>query len=223
MAEPRDALQVRVDDEERDRDRPEPAHDRVELEDGDEEDGERRRAEHEHLPARERPGGELAARRARIARVDLRVDQPVQTHRERARTDHRHRHPEPVRRRGRLAEREQHPDVREGKREDRVLELHERREAARERDGRRRHVCLCAVSASASRPSACAERRLQHGIPVPAAARRAREVDDEGAPMRRRRPRARAARAASSRASRRGSPPRSPAPRARSPSAWPRV
>ena len=41
VAEPRDPLQVRVDDEEHDRDRPEPAHERVELEDGDEEDGER--------------------------------------------------------------------------------------------------------------------------------------------------------------------------------------
>ena len=45
MAEPRDPLQVRVDDEHRDRDRPEPADDRVELEHRDEEDGERHRAQ----------------------------------------------------------------------------------------------------------------------------------------------------------------------------------
>ena len=49
MAEPREPLQVRVDDEHRDRDRPQPAHDRVELRDGEEKHGERRHAQREHL------------------------------------------------------------------------------------------------------------------------------------------------------------------------------
>ena len=41
VAEPRESLEVRVDEEHRDRDRPEPAYDRVELEDRHQEDRER--------------------------------------------------------------------------------------------------------------------------------------------------------------------------------------
>ena len=75
--EPRDPLQVRVDDEADDRDRPEPAHDRVELPDGDEEDRERRGAEGDDLAtasraapaARGRPCAGCARRcRASISR-----------------------------------------------------------------------------------------------------------------------------------------------------------
>ena len=49
VREPREALQVRVDDEAGDGDRPEPADERVELPHGDEEDRERDRAERPHL------------------------------------------------------------------------------------------------------------------------------------------------------------------------------
>ena len=222
MAEPGDALEVRVDDEEEDRDRPEPAHDRVELEDGDEEDRERRCAEREHLPARERPGRELAARRARVARVDLGVDQPVQAHRQRPGADHRHRDPEPVRRRGRLARaRAASRRTRTGARTPCARASPARRSAAgaRRPSSSRLPVCRLGFGEQAERVP---ERGLQHGIAVATAARRAREVDDQGARDGHPPPHARAAHAASSPASRRGSPPRSQAPRGRSPSASPR-
>ena len=57
VAEPREPLEVRVDDEQRDGDRPQPAHDRVELQDGDEEDDEAARTRAIDLPAGERPAG----------------------------------------------------------------------------------------------------------------------------------------------------------------------
>ena len=71
VAEPREPLQVRVDDEADDRDRPQPAHDRVELEDREQEQRERRGAEEQHLRTRQQSGRQLARRRARIARVEL--------------------------------------------------------------------------------------------------------------------------------------------------------
>src|SRR5262249_10619778 len=58
VAEPRVALEVRVDDEADDRYRPEPANDRVELPDRDEEERERGEAEENDLG-----DGELAARK----------------------------------------------------------------------------------------------------------------------------------------------------------------
>ena len=63
VAQPCEALEVRVDDEHRDGDRPEPPDDRVELEDGDEVHRERRCAQTDHLRARQRPARQLAARR----------------------------------------------------------------------------------------------------------------------------------------------------------------
>jgi hypothetical protein len=77
VAEPRPALQVRVDHEAGDGDRPEPVHERVELEDGDEENRERSRAERHDHGRGEQPSGELAAGCARVARVEAGVDQPV--------------------------------------------------------------------------------------------------------------------------------------------------
>ena len=150
------ALQVRVDDE---ADRPgsarASARRRFELEDRDEEDDERRDAEERDLRAREQPRRQLARRGARIARVELGVDQPVQPHRERARADHRDGDPEQVVRRRDAVDREQRADVRERQREERVLDLHEPREAQREHGGRARHVCRCAVDSLASSRSAC--------------------------------------------------------------------
>ena len=141
MAEPGDALQVRVDDEQHDRNRPEPAHDRVELEDGDQEENERGRAHHEHLRPRERSRRQLARGCPRVAGVDLGVDEAVETHRKRSGADHGQRDPEPLRGGRHLTEREQHPDVREREREDRVLELDERGEAPGQADGDLAHVC----------------------------------------------------------------------------------
>src|SRR5712691_991468 len=57
VAEPREALEVRVDDEARDRNRPEPVRERRELEHRDEEERKRRNAEERDLD-----DAELAAR-----------------------------------------------------------------------------------------------------------------------------------------------------------------
>ena len=158
MAEPREALEVRVDDEADDRDRPQPAHDRVELPDGDEEQRERGDAEDDDLRDRELAARDLAAGGARVPRVDPRVDQPVERHRERAGADHRERDPEEVVRARPAVDREKGADVRERQREDRVLDLDEPREPRRQRrrGGRGGHVCSWAVGASASSSSACA-------------------------------------------------------------------
>src|SRR3989337_1426147 len=80
VAEPREALQVRIDDEHHNGDGPQPAHDRVELEHGDEEHRERRAAEGEYLHARESSARELARRRAWIARIELGVDESIECH-----------------------------------------------------------------------------------------------------------------------------------------------
>jgi hypothetical protein len=60
MAEPGEALEVRVDEEHRDRYRPEPANDGVELEDGHEKDDRCQRGQHGHLDTAECAGRELA-------------------------------------------------------------------------------------------------------------------------------------------------------------------
>ena len=72
----------------------------------------------------------LAAGGARVPRVDLRVDQPVEGHRQRAGADHRHRDPDEIVRARHSVDRQQRADVREREREDGVLDLDERREAA---------------------------------------------------------------------------------------------
>src|SRR5207248_551368 len=123
VAKPREPLQVRVDGERRDRNRPEPANNVRELEDGDEEERERGGAEERDLRRREQAARELTAGRAWVARVDLRVDQPVQPHRERAGADHRERDPEEVVRRRYAVDRQEGADVREREREDGVLDL----------------------------------------------------------------------------------------------------
>ncbi len=195
VAEPRPALQVRVDHEPDDGDRPEPVHQRVELVDGNEEQRERAGAEEHHLRLREQPRRELAPRRARVARVQAGVDQAVQSHRQRAGTDHRDRDPEQVVRARGSVHGEERPDVRERQREDRVLELDERVEPPRIRDQR---SCL-ACARSACRPGA------RPRAPAPAAAprsrrgsrRASREGSRRGSRPARRRSHARAAHAES--------------------------
>ena len=183
MCEPRDALEVRVDDEAGDRDRPEPAHDRVELPDRNEEERERRKAEEHDLERRQAPRRQLPPLGPRVARIDLRVDEPVQRHRQRPGTDHRQRDPEQVVRRRDPVDGEQRTDVGERQREDRVLDLDERGEAT----GQRGHG-PAVMSAGVARPVAgeqlerVAQSRLQHGETVAAPAGRAGEVDHERRP-----------------------------------------
>ena len=143
MAQPGVALQVRVDHEAGDRNRPEPAADRSQLPDGDQEDRQRSPAERPDLRLRQCPGGELARGGARVPRVELGVDQPVQRHRERAGADHRERDPDEIVRGRDPLDAEERAHVREREREERVLDLDEPRKADRHRDGV--HVWMCPV------------------------------------------------------------------------------
>src|SRR5262249_9238216 len=148
VTEPRKPLQVRVDDEADHRDRPEPAHDRIELEDRHEEDGQRGEAEPDDVPRTQESTRNLARRGARVARVDAGVDQPVQAHRERPGTDHRHRDPDQVVRARNPVDGEERADVGERQREHRVLDLHERCKTAGVAESARRHVWRWLTSCS---------------------------------------------------------------------------
>ena len=88
MAEPRHPLRERVEDERRDRDGPQ--HPRLlrQLGHRDEQDGEADGAEREYLPIARRARRQLPGGGARVRRVDVGVDDPVQGHRERPRADH---------------------------------------------------------------------------------------------------------------------------------------
>src|SRR5439155_14816813 len=140
VRQPGEALKVRIDDERDDRDRPQPPDERVELPDRDEEERERGEAEEDDLRRAELAARQLARRCPRIARVDPGVDQPVQPHRERPRTDHRERDAEQIVRARNAVNREEGADVRERQREDRVLDLDEPRETRGQgsNDGRHR-------------------------------------------------------------------------------------
>ena len=132
MAEPGEPLQVRVDDEHRDGYRPQPAHDRVELRDGHEEHRKRRDGETEHLDTCESPAGKLTDSCARVARVELGVDEPVQRHRKRPRPDHRNRYPHDICESRPGVDRQERADVSERKREHGVFDPHERCETPRQ-------------------------------------------------------------------------------------------
>ena len=165
--EPRDALQVRVDDEADDRDRPEPAARAGRAARPRRGRARARRGRRATTCAREScPRGQLAPRGARVARVDLRVDQPVERHRQRPGADHRQRDPEQVVRARDAVDREERADVGERQREDRVLDLDERREAARELRTR--------SLTSAGAPLGLAGEQLERVARAPAAAPRSR-------------------------------------------------
>ena len=85
------------------------------------------------LDDRQLPARQLAAGGARVARVEPRVDQPVQRHRQRPRADHRDRDPDEVVPARPRVHGEERADVRERQREHGVLDLHEPREARRQR------------------------------------------------------------------------------------------
>ena len=144
------ALQIRVEHEARDRDRPEPVDDRRELEDGDEEDGQRKDAEEDDLRRREGAARELPSRRARVPGVDARVDEPVERHREAPGSEHGHGDPEKVVRARDPVDREERADVGERKREDRVLDLHQRGEEPRVAERCLGHVWRCSVVSAAN-------------------------------------------------------------------------
>ena len=135
VAEPRDALQVRVDDEHHDRDRPQPADDRLELEHRDEVD-ERARARTAPRPARaraRRPGAPASAVRgfrASISASTSRFSPIASVRAPTIATVTQAIGPIP----GQPSTREQRADVGERQREDRVLEPDEPREP----DGKRR-------------------------------------------------------------------------------------
>ena len=145
MAEPRDPLQIRVDDEEHDGDRPEPAHERVELVDGDEVERERAAAESEHL--RHASGGPHGSSRPAVR--GLRASTPASISRLSAIASVRAPTIATViqsrsRARGAPPDGEQRADVGERQREDGVLELDEPREAGAASAGRAgAHVCRC--------------------------------------------------------------------------------
>ena len=127
----------------------------AELEDGEHEHGERRCAEENYLSPRQQPRRQLAGCGARIARVQLCVDQPVQAHRERASADHRHRDPQEIACGRNVVYGKQSADVGERQCEERVLDLHEPRKPPREDGDRARHVCLCDVVSPARSCNAC--------------------------------------------------------------------
>ena len=137
-------------------------------------------------------GGQLPRRRPRVAGVDAGVDEPVERHRQRAGADHRHGDPDEVVRARDAVDGEEGADVRERQREDRVLDLHERREAARDRPSA--SSCLAVRRLLAGEElEPVHQRRPQDREAVAAAARRARRLTtsvraaDAGDPARKQR------------------------------------
>src|SRR5437764_1325396 len=154
VTEPGPALQVRVDDEQNERNRPQPANDVRKLKSRNNVYHGRRDTEERDLQAREQTGGQLARGGSRIPRIELRVDQAVESHRRRTRADHRDGDPHEVVRRGNTMDREKRADVGKWQRKDGVLDLHQPGEPRRKRDGA--HVARCSVRSPASSSSAWA-------------------------------------------------------------------
>ena len=174
VAEPREPLQVRVDDERRDGDRREPAHERVELPDGDEVDDQRAEAE----PDDRRPASAVPDGSSRPAVRGFAASMPASISRFSAIASERapiiatviqsRSWPE-----GTPSDREERADVGERQREDRVLELDEPVvQPGEAHDGS--YDCRC--SASARRRAATARAR------APAAARRSRRGSRRASP-----------------------------------------
>ena len=132
----------------------------------------------------EQPGGQLAARGARVARVDRRVDQAVDGHRERARADHRDRDPDHVarvpasrprrgsRRRRRTGSAKTVCSI--------FTRITKRRAASRSRSSARLVRMLGRLGAQ--QLDRVLEHRREHGRALVAGLRAAGEVDHERAP-----------------------------------------
>ena len=131
----------------------------------------------EDLRPRERAGGELAIRRARVPRVDLGVDETVQGHRERPRADHRDRDPDHVARPGQASTAGTRPRRRTATRTRCARSGRATRAAAAAGSLRRRRSRLamrgCGLARASSSP--CRERGPDDLEPVAAAAGRPRE------------------------------------------------
>ena len=134
-----DALGVRVAEDDREGDGREDEAEAVQLRGGEDEEGGRAGAEEGGGGGRDDPGRDLAARGARVPRVDPPVDDPVERHRRRPGAHHRDEDPEegpPVRDPARREDRRQE---RERQREDGVGEDDEGEEVPR---GRHRRASL---------------------------------------------------------------------------------
>ena len=157
VAEPRDPLQVRVDDEQHDRHRPEPAHERVELEDGDEEDA-RARARRAPAPAPARARRPAArARRcagsARRARRRSAGSAPIASVRAPTIATVTQSQSRPA---GISPTASSIPTYANGSAKTVCSSFTSDAKRRGRETAVRAHVCLCAVSASVSSPSACA-------------------------------------------------------------------
>ena len=156
VAEPRDALQVRVDDEEHDRDRPEPAHERVELEDGDEEDARARPRRAPSTCARE----SVPAGSSRLAVRGLRASISASISRFRPIASVRAPTIATVTQSQSAADGDSPsassiPTYANGSAKTVCSSFTSEAKRRGSETAVVAHVCLCAVSASASRPSAC--------------------------------------------------------------------
>ena len=125
VTEPGEALGVGVEDERRQRDRPQVAARLRELERREHQQGDRDEREQPDLAPPEPPGGELSRRRARVARVDLGVDEPVEGHRGAARAHHGHGDPEELRPGRQAVGGKERAGIRERQRVHAVLDLDE--------------------------------------------------------------------------------------------------
>ena len=125
VAEPREALGVGIEDEGGQRDGPEVAARLGELERRDDEQRHRHGREEPDLASAQAPGRQLARGRARVARVELGVDQPVERHGRAARPDHGDRDPHQLRPGRHAVRRQKRAGVGEGQRVDAVLDLDE--------------------------------------------------------------------------------------------------
>ena len=123
-----EALGKRISEDDAQRDRGQAEAQRVQLARGQDEDQRRNYDETPREARREQPGGDVAQPGARIAGVDVGVDEAVERHGGRARPDHRDHDPAQLApqlsaAKTAVTDGQQRPGQRERQREDRVLEL----------------------------------------------------------------------------------------------------
>jgi hypothetical protein len=119
---PRKPFAERIDQEQYRRDRQQLHAEGIEHPRRDEQQRQPRAGCPQHDRGRERAAGERAASRARVACVDLAVEEAIRRHRRRARAQHRERDPYELRRRRNSPRREHRADVRKGQRKEGVLD-----------------------------------------------------------------------------------------------------
>src|SRR5450759_4302114 len=94
VTEPGRPLEIWVDDERRHRYRPQIANDRGQPKRRQNQQHKCREAEERRLPQLKAPARKLAPSRARVSRIDLAIDNPIDPHGQRAGADHGQRDPE---------------------------------------------------------------------------------------------------------------------------------